>query len=278
MVRRSVLAVLVIGALALLTVSFRSPTSGALHDVQSGGATVLRPFQVGAERVARPFRDVYGYFSGLASAKSENARLRRELRDARATANANLAAARQAETLKKLLHYEEGPTFPKDYRAVNTSVISFPTGSFAQQVTIAAGTSSGIRVNTPVVTADGLVGIVTNVTADTASVKLLTDPDSSVPSRDVTHGVAGLIRHATGTSLILDRVPKEQVVKAGDIIVTQGTVDRRYPDLYPYGIPIGRVQSVGTNDIASYLTVQVTPFARLDSLDAVAALIPTKHR
>jgi rod shape-determining protein MreC len=278
MVRRSVLAVLVIGALALLTVSFRSPTSGALHDVQSGGATILRPFQVGAERVARPFRDVYGYFSGLASAKSENARLRRELRDARATANANLAAARQAETLKKLLHYEEGPTFPKDYRAVNTSVISFPTGSFAQQVTIAAGTSSGIRVNTPVVTADGLVGIVTNVTADTASVKLLTDPDSSVPSRDVTHGVAGLIRHATGTSLILDRVPKEQVVKAGDIIVTQGTVDRHYPDLYPYGIPIGRVQSVGTNDIASYLTVQVTPFARLDSLDAVAALIPTKHR
>jgi rod shape-determining protein MreC len=277
-VRRIVLAVLVLAALALLTISFRSPTSGALHDVQSGGATVLKPFQVAAERVARPFRDVYGYFSGLASAKSENARLRRELRDARATANANLAAARQAETLKKLLRYEEGLTFPKDYRAVNTSVISYPTGSFAQQVTIAAGSSSGIRISTPVVTADGLVGIVTNVFADSAQVKLLTDPDSSVPARDVTHGVAGLIRHGQGTSLILDRVAKEQVVKKDDIIVTQGTIDRRYPDLYPYGIPIGRVLSVGTSDIASYLTVQVTPFARLGSLDAVAALIPTKHR
>src|SRR5947208_5419473 len=89
MVRRLVLLVLVVGALALLTVSFRSPTSGALHDVQGAGASALKPFQVAAERVARPFRDVYGYFSGLASAKSENAKLRRELRDVRATANAN---------------------------------------------------------------------------------------------------------------------------------------------------------------------------------------------
>src|SRR5262249_1213287 len=72
MVRRGVLAVLVLVALALLTVSFRSPTSGALHDIQGYGASALRPFQVAAERVARPFQDVYGYFSGLANAKSEN--------------------------------------------------------------------------------------------------------------------------------------------------------------------------------------------------------------
>jgi hypothetical protein len=38
------------------------------------------------------------------------------------------------------------------------------------------------------------------------------------------------------------------------------------------------VQSVGTSDIASYLSIQVTPYARFDSLDAVAALISTKKR
>jgi cell shape-determining protein MreC len=87
-----------------------------------------------------------------------------------------------------------------------------------------------------------------------------------------------LIRHGQGNTLILDRVSKEQVVTKGDVIVTQGTIDRRYPDLYPYGIPIGQVLSVGRSDIASYLTVQVTPFAHFDSLDAVAALISTKKR
>jgi rod shape-determining protein MreC len=275
-VRRLVLALLVLVALALLTISFRSPTSGALHNMQSTGASVLRPFQVAAERVARPFRDAYGYFDGLASAKSENTKLRKELRDWRAQAVASLAASRRATELEKLLNYEQGATYPANYTPVNTSVISFPTGPFAQQVGIAAGSSSGIRINTPVVSADGLVGRVTNVTSATAGVTLLTDPESAVAALDVATGVSGLIRHGQGTTLILDQVSKQQRIKVGDVIITQGTRDRRYPDLYPYGIPIGRVINVGLNDIASFLTVQVQPFASLDSLDSVAALVVTK--
>jgi rod shape-determining protein MreC len=278
LVRRGVLAVLIILALALLTVSFRSPTSGALHDAQGYGATVLRPFQVAAERVARPFRDVYGYFSGLASAKAENKKLRRELHEWQAIANANLANARKASDLERLLHFEQGATYPKDYRAVNTTVISYPTGAFAQQVTIAAGASSGIHVGTPVITADGLIGSVADTTRSTAKVTLLTDADSAVPARDATRGVTGLISHGQGSSLVLDYVSKQLPVKQGDIVVTLGTVNRRYPDLYPYGIPIGRVQSVGISDTASYLSIQVTPFAQFDSLDAVAALIPIKRK
>ena len=276
-VRRLVLALLVLGALALLTISFRSPTSGALHNVQGTGASILRPFQVAAERVARPFRDAYGYVAGLADAKSENAKLRRELRKARAQATQNLAAAKLATSLQKLMNYETGPTYPKDYRPVNTSVISFPSGPFAQQVAIAAGSNSGIGINTPVVSADGLVGRVTNVSPTTAVVTLITDPDSAVAAQDLTTGVSGLIAHGPGSTLILDQVSKEKRVQKGDVIVTKGTRDRRYPDLYPYGIPIGRVLSAGPSDIASFLTVQVAPYASLDSLDSVAALVATKR-
>jgi rod shape-determining protein MreC len=275
--RRVVLAVLVLIALALLTISFRSPNAGVLHNVQGTGASVLRPFQVAAERVARPFRDAYGYVAGLTSAKSENAKLRREVRDWRAQAIANRAAASRATELERLMSYEQGPTYPANYRAVNTSVISFPTGPFAQQVEIAAGSSSGIALNTPVVNADGLVGRVTNVVSGMSVVTLLSDPESAVAAKDLTTGVSGLIRHGQGSTLILDEVSKQLKVNKGDVIVTQGTRDRRYPDLYPYGIPIGRVLTAGTSDIASYLTVQVEPFASLDSLDSVAALVATKR-
>ena len=41
-------------SLVLITLSFREPAGGGLHTVQSAGATVLRPFEVGAERVAAP--------------------------------------------------------------------------------------------------------------------------------------------------------------------------------------------------------------------------------
>ena len=275
-VRRVVLVVLVLAALALLTISFRSPTSGVLHDAQSYGSSALRPFQVAATRVARPFHDAYNYVSSLTGAKSENKKLRSELRYYHALALANYAAAQENASLKRLLDYEQGPTYPKDYRAVNASVISFPSGPFDQQITISAGSSRGLRVNTPIVSADGLDGRVTNVTRDTATVALLTDPDSVVAARDLTSKVSGLIRHGQGNTLILDDVAKDQTVNKGDVIVTQGTRDRRYPDLYPPGIPIGQVISSGTSDIASYLTVQVAPFAKLTGIDAVAALIPTK--
>jgi len=276
LVRRIVLAVLVIIALALLTISFRSPTSGYLHDAQSYGSDALRPFQVAAVRVARPFRDAYNYVDSLARAKSRNAKLEQMVRDYRAQALLNASAVQQNNDLKKLLQFEAGPTYPQDFHAVNTSVISFPSGSFTQQIVIDAGSNKGIHLNTPVVSADGLIGKVTQLGHTTSVVTLLTDPDSAVPARDLKTHVSGLIRHGQGGTLILDRVSKDQVVNKGDWIITRGTVDRRYPDEYPYGIPIGRVVAVGTSDIASFLTVQVQPLANLDSIDAVAALVP-KH-
>jgi rod shape-determining protein MreC len=271
-----VLLVLVVAALALLTISFRSPTSGALHDVQGAGASALRPFQVAAERVARPFRDVYGYFHGLTTAKSENAKLKREVREWRAEALKNEAAAAQLPALKRQLNYQEGPTYPQNYRPVTASVTSFPAGPFTQQIEIAAGSNSGIRLNTPVVDGNGLVGSVTNLGPSTSVVTLITDADSAVTAKDLTTGVTGLIRRGSGDSLVLDRVPKDQVVNKGDRIVTQGTRDPRYPDIYPYGIPIGRVLSVGYSDNAIFVQVQVAPYAQFGSFDSVTALVSTK--
>ena len=82
----------------------------------------------------------------------------------------------------------------------------------------------------------------------------------------------------TGPSgtLILDQVQKQYRVKPGDKLVTAGTHSRRYPDLYPYGIPIGTVTSVNATDTATFLQVQVQPFASLGSPEAVAVLVPRK--
>ncbi|HLX19818.1 MAG TPA: rod shape-determining protein MreC [Gaiellaceae bacterium] len=274
MVRRVVLAVLVIVALGLLTISFRSPTSGALHDAQSYGASALRPFQVAGVRVARPFRDAYNYVDSLSKAKTDLAKYKKLTRNYRAQALLNAGAVQKLSDLERLMRYESGPTYPKDFRAVNAAVLSFPSGSDSEQIVIDAGTTLGVRLNTPVVSADGLVGRVTTPGRTTSVVTLLTDPDSAVPARDLKTRVSGLIRHGQGGTLILDRVPKNEIVNKGDWIVTRGTVDRRYPDEYPYGIPIGRVVAVGTSDIASFLTVQVQPLADVDSLDSVAALVP----
>jgi rod shape-determining protein MreC len=267
----------VLVSLILITVSFREPTTGALHGVEAAGATVLRPFEVAAERVARPFRDVYGYFSGLVHVKRENARLKEEITRLRQQALRGQSAQELNEQLRALLRFVDGPLFPSDYIGVNTRIISWAT-EFDQRVVIAAGSDHGIREDTPIVTHDGLVGRITDVGGSTAQVTLLTDENSSVQARDETTGATGLIRHGQGEgSLILDFVRKELNVERGDVIVTAGTRSKQYPSLFPRGIPIGVVTSVGQSDTAPYKQIQIDPFVDFSSLDAVTALITRKR-
>ena len=278
LIRRTVVVVLVLVALTLVTISFRSPTSGALHGLQGAGSTALRPFQIAATRVAQPFRDAYSYIDGLTKAKAENKKLKKQLIEYRAAQIGAAAAAAKYEQVVKLLHFLQGPRFPNGYRAISTEVTSFPSGPFTHSLTIAAGSADGVRLSSPVVSGDGLVGIVSNVFPDSAKVTLISDPNSYVAARDLQTHVRGGVRTGAGGTLILDQVQKTEVVRQGDEVVTDGTHNARYPDLYPYGIPIGRVTSVGVADTASFLQVQVQPFANLGSLDAVAVLVPTKHR
>jgi rod shape-determining protein MreC len=262
--RRVVLGTLVLLSLALITISVREADHGALHRAQDAGASVLRPFQVAAERVARPFRDMYGYFSDLVGAKSDNKKLRKEVEQLRQQAIANQNAARDAAQFRAMLRYQDSARFPHDYRAVNARVISFPSGPFTQEVGIAAGSSSGIRPRTPVVSVDGnLVGETTRVTPHTSTVTLLTDPDSAASAFDQDHGVIGLLQHGPGNTLKLDLVTKDKVVHVGDVIVTAGTQTARFPSLYPRGIPIGVVTSV-------------QPYVDFTSLDSVSALVTDK--
>ena len=89
-----------------------------LHDAQGYGASALRPFEVAAKRVARPFRDAYDYVSGLTSAKSENAKLhddgarlpREALRElGRGQENANLQAAARTTSRARRIRRTTAP-------------------------------------------------------------------------------------------------------------------------------------------------------------------------
>jgi rod shape-determining protein MreC len=274
--RRVVVAGLVVLALILITISFREPTSGPLHGVQAAGATVLRPFEVAAERVARPFRDVYGYFAGLVHVKRENEKLKAQVNELRQKALLGEAARAQNARLREQLKFVDSPLFPSDYTAVNTRIIGW-RNEFDERVVIAAGRNDGIHQETPVVTSDGLVGSVTNAYGSESLVTLLTDESSAVQARDQDTGAFGVVRHGEGeSSLIVDRVTKDKKVSEGDVVVTAGTRSKQYPSLFPANIPIGYVISVGQSDTAPFKQIQIQPFVDFTSLDAVTALITKK--
>jgi rod shape-determining protein MreC len=269
------MGVLVLLSLALITVYFRESAGGPLHRTQGVGAAVLRPFEVGVERIARPFRDVYDYFHGLAVARSQNAHLKSELERYRQLYDQNATAYHDNLVLSKMLGYVQGPRFPTGFRAVNTRVIAQPPSQFEQQIVVEAGSNEGVRRYDPVVTPDGLVGDVTKVFSNVARVTLLTDEQSAVGAMNL-KGASGLVRHgpSPGSTLILDQVTKDQVVQRGDHVLTEGTLAGKLPSVYPRGIPIGIVTHVGQSDVGLYKDIQLKPFVDFSSLESVIVLVP----
>ena len=277
--RRLVIGVLVLASLVLISLSFRSGDTGPLSGVESAGATALRPFAVGFERIAQPFRDVYDWTDSLLSARSEAEELRAEVQELRQRAIQSEYALQENVYLRELFDYIDGPRFPADFDPVAAEVIGRPAGAFTQAIVVAAGSKNGIRVNDPVVTADGLVGVVTRVTSGTARVQLLTDEEAAASAVDIRTGATGIVRHARGTreTLVLDRVRKQDVVRRGNEIVTAGWRAGALSSLYPKGIPIGKVTSVGQTDTDLFQQVQVDPYVDFGSLDAVLVLVPTER-
>lgn len=275
--RRLVIGGLVLLALVLITISFRSTESGSLSGAQSAGAAVLRPFAVGVDRVAQPFRDGYNWAESLLHARSDAAQLRKENARLRQIAIQNQFAIQENRSLRKQLHYVGSRTFPRDYNAVSAAVIARPDGAFAQSIVVDVGSSRGVHVNDPVVSSDGsLVGLVVRLTGGSARVQLLTDQQAAASAIDVRTRAPGIVRHARGTreTLVLDRVRKEDVVHEGDSIVTAGWTANGLSSVYPKGIPIGDVTSVGQTDTDFFQQVQIEPYVDFGALDAVLVLVP----
>ncbi|MFN8224964.1 MAG: rod shape-determining protein MreC [Gaiellales bacterium] len=273
--RRLVVGALVFFSLVLVTLSF-GRDDGPLSGVQNGVAGVLRPFQVATDRLVTPFRDAWGWFDGLLDARSDAERLRKEnQRYAQQLVMAQNALS-ENKKLRDLLDYRSAASFPDDYRGLGAAVIQRPTGAYAQSIVVAVGSDDGVRVGDPVVTERGLVGRVIRTAGRSSRVMLLTDEQSAASAVDVATDGQGIIRRGQSprSALRFDRVPKEQVVRTGDTIATSGWRTAQLSSLYPKGIPIGTVTSVGQNDTYPFKQVQVEPFVDFGSLSAVLVLVP----
>ena len=271
------MGVLVLLSLVLITVSFRS---SALDGVQGTAASILRPFEVAADRVARPFRDTVTWTRGLIDAKSENQKLRQQVADLRQQLILDEGALQENVQLKAALNYH-GPASIVNFHQVRAAVAVNPQNALDQSVEIAAGAHDGVHVgNVVVASSGGLVGTVSRVAGGVSRVTLLTDDQSAATAADLTHPSAvGVIKRGGGGSdvLILDRVSKNENVNVGDTIITAGTIGAgSLPSMFPHGIPIGSVKSWSNNDVNAFKNIQVSPLVDFSSLQSVIVLVPNR--
>ncbi len=213
--RRTVLGLLVALSLILLTAYFGESAGGGLHALQRGVLQVLAPIQEGANRALKPFRDLAGWFGDTLHARDQRDKLRKEVRSLRSQAISGQASVRENVQLKGILGLDRSASLTS-YHPLTARVIGRSPTVWYQTLNVDRGSSSGVRVDQPVIDGDGLVGKVTSVTGSVAQVTLITDHTSGVSAKVADTGVNGIVQPAVGNpnDLLLDFVSsKNRVVK-----------------------------------------------------------------
>lgn len=236
------LALAVLTSLTLMaTGSLTSPLRGRIRDVAlslhgSGG------------RVTGPVGNVVGSITGYRDLKAENARLRKQLDEARAASLRYRDALRERRELLALIGLKD----PADVPKVAARVIAQSLGNFEETMVIDRGSDAGLSVGMPVVTAAGLVGHLSSLTPDHATVTLVTDTSSGIGVRLSESGDVGVAHgQRLGRPLTVDLVDLDSKVRKGEVLVTSGLQGSRYPA----GIPVGTVRSVRRGTIQQDVTI-----------------------
>jgi rod shape-determining protein MreC len=269
--RRAVLLLLVALSLILLTAYFGEAPGGRLHALQRGFLTVLSPIQDGANKALKPVRDAFGWIGDTVRAKSERDQLRKQVDKLRREVIAQQTERTSYRELLALYHLDNQLSI-SNYHPVTATVVEKSPNIWYSTVIIDRGESAGIRVNDPVINAEGLVGKVTQVASDGAQVSLITDSTMGVSARLGSTTATGIVQPKVGepNDLLLQYLPANTQANKGDYVVTSGTVSSGNDSLYPPGIPIGQVTSV--NEESAYRSVNVHPLVNLHNLDVVQVL------
>ncbi len=130
--------------------------------------------------LARPAADLRASVADVAtlwSMRTDNARLRGEVKELRRWQDVALALERENARLKSLLAWIPDPAVP----FVTARVVADDGGLYARAVLLALGPRHGVRRGEIALDGTGLVGRVTEVGARTARVLLITDINSRIP-------------------------------------------------------------------------------------------------
>lgn len=208
--------------------------------VRNATSYVMTPLQKGLNSVAVWISDKIDNFDTLKEVQAENEQLKTQL-EALMAENSTLNLDRnELEQLRMLYKLDQTYSYPK----IAAQVIAKDSSNFFSTFTINKGSKDGIAVDMNVISGSGLVGIVTAVTPNTATVRSIIDDFSNVSSMIAVTSdfcnVAGDLTLINDGKIHVENIPKESLVGDGYAVVTSHISSKYLP-----GILIGY-----TTDIA----------------------------
>ena len=264
---------LVAASLAIITLDFREGDSGPLASMGRAAQAFMAPLQESVNNATRPVGDFLSGIAHLPSLARENQALKEQLAQ---LAAGNAAYERVQDRLGQvsdLLGLQRAYT-----GSVAATVVATAPSNFEYTVTINEGARAGIEVDQPVITGTPssplLVGIVSEVTPISATVRLLIDRDFAVAGELGTSGETGLVVGQGDQDLQMEQIAAgTKFPPAGqpEYVFTTTYHIGAERGLYPPDLLIGQVSQVyeGTTPLDQ---VTVKPAVDFSSLENVLVL------
>ncbi len=175
--RRRVVALVVLTCLIFITLDRNG--NPVIDRARGVIATVLQPIDTATRAITLPLERTWYGITNYDNVERENEALRDQLEHQRGNDVEARSAILEYRLLVKVLQLASKFSYP----TVAAQVIGDSPGNFQNTVEINVGSSDGIRVGMPVTNGAGLIGRITRVYPTHSLVKLITDPDYSVPAQ-----------------------------------------------------------------------------------------------
>ena len=256
------IAVIVLAA-ALLIGLGNAARDGRISAVQNVTGILTAPMQKVLSSTVNWFNTIYGYLYAYDSRLAESESLRAQLAEAQQSARDGIEASEENKRLRELLYLREKHT---DYLMESAKVVLWSASNWSSSFTISKGLTSGIELNDPVVTEEGiLVGQVTELGTNWATVSTLIDVDMSVGAFVGTTGSSGMVVGEFGlmknkTAKLTFLADGAQIF-VGDEVLTSGS-----GGAFPAGLVIGTITHVQNEAGGQIEYGIVEPRCDLDSL------------
>lgn len=239
----------------------------ARHRLNTGFVRVwimdsLAPMEKLVDRSSFGVRYVWSHYIELIGLRDENQRLKQENDRLRMQIGDDHEAVLEAQRVRALNGLQD--------QGIGKTIVARVIGRDAgrsQTVMIDKGRSHGIRPDSAVITADGIVGRVIQSSNFFSIVQLIIDSQSAVGVMLQSTRRQGILRGVGGRDLDLDYIDDDNDLKDHDTFLTSGE-DR----IYPKGLPVGVIISIGPRK-GLIKTVQVRPSADLGRLEEVLCVI-----
>src|SRR5262249_41941226 len=205
---------------------------------------------------------VWDRYIALIGLHDENQRLKQENDDLRMQIANNHEATLEAQRVIALAGLKDSASG----KTVVARVIGRDAGR-SQTVTIDKGRAHGVKPDSAVITASGIVGRVIQSSNFFSIVQLITDSQSAVGVMVESTRRQGIVKGNGGRDLDLDYIDDDNDLKEGDKFLTSG-LDR----IYPKGLLLGVITTVGPRR-GRIKTVEVRPSADLGRLEEVLCVI-----